>query len=79
VGEPLKVNNTIDDIIPEAQSITLVRIANCYSSKLHLEPKDVFPPKGTFFSYKMGDNIVIISLPDEINPLNVVDGEFPST
>jgi hypothetical protein len=36
-----------------------------------MQPKDVLPPKGPFFSGQMRDNILIVLLPYETNPLHI--------
>jgi hypothetical protein len=47
------MNDPIYNILPETDSVPLVRIANGNSSKLSVKSKDVFPPEGALLSCQM--------------------------
>jgi hypothetical protein len=66
-----RVNDPINNILPETDSVPLVRIANGNTSKLSVKPKDVFPPEGALLSCQMGNNVIVVFVPDESNPLNI--------
>jgi hypothetical protein len=36
-----------------------------------MKSKDVLPPEGALFSCQMRNNVAVVFLPDEINPLNI--------
>jgi hypothetical protein len=71
VWKLLRVKGTINVIIPETDSITLIWDANGNTSVLSTKPKDVLPPEGTLFSCQMRNNVVVVLLPDESNPLDI--------
>jgi hypothetical protein len=49
VGELLRVEDTINDIILETDGIPLIQVTNGNTSVLSMKPKDVLPPEGAFF------------------------------
>jgi hypothetical protein len=65
------MNDPIYNILPETDSVPLVRVANGNTSKLGVKAKDVFPPEGALLSCQMGNSVVVVFLPDERNPLNI--------
>jgi hypothetical protein len=71
VRKLLRVKDTINDIIPETDSIPLVRVANGNTSVLSMKPKDVLPPEGALFSCQMRNSVTVVLLPDESNPLDI--------
>jgi hypothetical protein len=71
VRKLLRKNDTINDILPETDSITLIWVANGNTSVLSVKPKYVLPPEGALFSCQMRNNVAVVLLPDESNPLNI--------
>jgi hypothetical protein len=71
MGELLRVKDTINDIIPETDGIPLIRVTNGNTSVLSMKPKDVLPQEGAFFPCQMRNNIAVVFLPDECNPLYI--------
>jgi hypothetical protein len=71
VRKLFRMNDPINDILPETDSVTPVWVANGNTSELSVKPKDVLPPEGTLFSCQMGNNVAVVFLPDESNPLNI--------
>jgi hypothetical protein len=71
VRKLLRVKDTINDIIPETDSIPFIWVANGNTSILSMKSKDVLPPEGALFSCQMRNNVAVVFLPDEINPLNI--------
>jgi hypothetical protein len=69
MGELLRVKDTINDIILETDGIPLIRVTNGNTPVLSMKPKDVLPPEGAFFPCQMRNNIAVVFLPDECNPL----------
>jgi hypothetical protein len=67
----LRMNDPINDILLETESVTPVWVANGNTSELSVKPKDVLPPEGTLLSCQMGNSVVVVFLPDESNPLNI--------
>jgi hypothetical protein len=67
----LRMNDPINDILPETNSVPPVMVANGNTSELSVKPKDVFPPERALFSCQMGNNVVVVFLPDKRNPLNI--------
>jgi hypothetical protein len=43
----IRLQGAINEIIPEADGIPLIRMAYCYTPKLSVKPEDVSPPKET--------------------------------
>jgi hypothetical protein len=70
VRKLLRVKDTINDITPETDSITLIWVANGNTSVLSMKLKDVLPPEGALFSCQMRNSVAVVLLPDESNPLN---------
>jgi hypothetical protein len=71
VRKLLRMDDPINDILPETDSVTLVWVTNGNTSVLGVKPKDVLPPKGSLFSCQMRNSVVVVFLPDESNPLNI--------
>jgi hypothetical protein len=67
----LRMDDPINDILPETDNVPPVMIANGNTSELSVESKDVFPPEGTLLSCQMGNSVAVVFLPDESNPLNI--------
>jgi hypothetical protein len=67
----LRMNDPINDILPETDSVTLVWVTSGNTSELGVKPKDVLPPEGALFSCQMRNNVAVVFLPDESNPLNI--------
>jgi hypothetical protein len=67
MGELLRVKYTINDIIPETDGISLIRVTNGNTPVLSMKPKDVLPPEGAFFPCQMRNSIAVVFLPDECN------------
>jgi hypothetical protein len=67
----LRMNDPINDILPEIDRVTPVWVANGNTSELSVKLKDVLPPEGTLLSCQMGNSVVVVFLPDESNPLNI--------
>jgi hypothetical protein len=53
VRELLRLHGAINEVIPEADGVTLIWMANSHTPKLSVKPEDVPPPKGTLFSCQM--------------------------
>jgi hypothetical protein len=71
VRKLLRKNDTINDILSKTDSITLIWVANGNTSVLSVKPKYVLPPEGALFSCQMRNNVAVVLLPDESNPLNI--------
>jgi hypothetical protein len=71
VRKLLRNNDTINDILPETDSITLIWVANGNTSVLSVKAKNVLPPKGALFSCQMRNSVVVVLLLDESNLLNI--------
>jgi hypothetical protein len=67
----LRMKDPINDILPETDSVTLVWVTSGNTSELGVKPKDVLPPEGALFSCQMRNNVAVVFLPDESNPLNI--------
>jgi hypothetical protein len=67
----LRMNDPINDIFPETDSVPPVMVANGNTSESSVKPKYVFPPEGALLSCQMGNSVVVVFLPDESNPLNI--------
>jgi hypothetical protein len=65
------LHGATNNIIPETDSVTLIWMTDNHSSKLSVKPKDVLPPKGALLSCQMGNNISVVLLPNEVDPLNI--------
>jgi hypothetical protein len=65
------MNDPINDILPETDSVPPVMVANGNTSELSVKSKYVFPPEGALLSCQMGNSVVVVFLPDESNPLNI--------
>jgi hypothetical protein len=55
----LKMNDPINDILPEADSVPPDMVANGNTSELRVKPKDVFPPERALLSCQMGNSVVV--------------------
>jgi hypothetical protein len=66
-----RMNDPINDMLPETDSVPPVMVANGNPSELSVKPKDVFPPEGALLSCQMGNSVVVVFLPDKSNPLNI--------
>jgi hypothetical protein len=71
MGELLRVEDTINNIILETDGIPLIPVTNGNTPILSVKPKDVLPPEGAFFPILMRNSIVVVLLPDECNLLNI--------
>jgi hypothetical protein len=71
VRKLLRMNDPINDILPETDSVILIWITNGNTSVLSVKPKDVLPPEGALFSCQMRNSVAVVFLPDESNPLNI--------
>jgi hypothetical protein len=71
VRELLRLHGATNNIIPETDHVTLIWITNSHSPILSVKPKDVLPPKGALFSCHMGNNISVVLLLNEVDPMNI--------
>jgi hypothetical protein len=71
VRKLLGMNDPINDILPETDSITSVWVTDGNTSELGVKPKNVLPAEGTLFSCQMRNSVIVVFLPDKSNPLNI--------
>jgi hypothetical protein len=65
------VNITINQVTPKVDGVPFGRRANGNTSIKSIEYENVLPSKGSFFFGKMRHNTIIISPPDQSDPLHI--------
>jgi hypothetical protein len=72
VRKNISFDFSLDNIFPKTDSISTSRGASSNSSVNDMKPPNILPPKRPFFPIQMGHNSIIISVPNEGDPLNVL-------
>jgi hypothetical protein len=71
VRKLFRLQGAINEIIPEADGVTLIWMANSHTPKLSVKSENVPPPKGTLLSCQMRNSVGVVLLPNEVDLLNI--------